>query len=288
MRVIYGFLWLVAILLACAVFMGFAGALHPIFDTLSLLRMPLAALCLLLLVFPMSRRLRFILFAAALAGGISTVPLLLPGPDGADLRLYSKNIWYRNPNLSALEADIRGSGADVVTLQEVSRANTALLSALSDIYPHQHLCRFSGWSGIAVLSRNPISATRCSQRRGLAAARITKAGRAVWVASVHLTWPWPYGNAGAAQTAFDELVGMEDAPVVMAGDFNIFPWAASVRRMARGGETRLAQPLRPTFDMEGVPLFLDHVHAPGGGRVSYRPLLGSDHLGILADLVVWP
>ena len=45
-------------------------------------------------------------------------------------------------------------------------------------------------------------------------------------------------------------------------------------------------PVRPTFWLEGVPLLLDHVHAPGGGQVTYRPLLGSDHLGVLADVVL--
>ena len=130
----------------------------------------------------------------------------------------------------------------------------------------------------------PIEGARCSARRALAAGRIVHQGQGVWIASVHLPWPFPYENAQAAQAARDLLVEMEDAPVVMAGDFNIFPWAASVGAMQQAGGVRPARPVRPSYQLDGVPLMLDHVHATGGGRASYRPLLGSDHLGVLADV----
>ena len=69
---------------------------------------------------------------------------------------------------------------------------------------------------------------------------------------------------------------------MIAGDFNIFPWAASVGQLQAASRTRVASPVRPTYWLHGVPLFLDHVYAPGGGSASYRPLLGSDHRGVLA------
>jgi endonuclease/exonuclease/phosphatase (EEP) superfamily protein YafD len=274
-----------AFCLLMSVLFGFAGHLHPLFDSLSLLRLPLAAACLMVLVFPMGARLRFMLTAAVMLGAGTTVPMFFGAGSASDLRIYSKNMWFANKELQALEQDIRSSGADVVALQEVSGANRALMAALSDLYPHQHLCAFSGWNGIAVLSQEPLLQVRCSDRRALAAAQFDSKGGPVWVASVHLSWPFPYGNATSARSAVDILNDL-DGPVVMAGDFNIFPWARSVQGMQNAADLRVAQPVRPTFDLHGVPLLLDHVHAPGGGTAQYRGLLGSDHRGVLADVAL--
>lgn len=272
-----------AFCLLLSVVFGFAGALHPAFDSLSLFRLPLAVLCLLVLVFPMGTRLRLMLVAAVMLGAGTTVPMFFGAQKSDDLRIYSKNMWFGNKALDALEADIRASGADVVTLQEVSQPNRAMMTALQDIYPYQHLCGFAGWSGVAVMSRDPILETQCSDRRALAAIKVDAAQGPVWVASVHLSWPFPYSNATTAKAAIEVLEAL-DGPVVMAGDFNIFPWAQSVQGMQNAARLQVAQPVRPTFDLRGMPLLLDHVHAPGGGSAQYRGLLGSDHLGVLADV----
>ena len=276
-----------AVCLLMAVLFGFAGGLHPVFDSLSLLRLPLAIVCLLVLVFPMGARLRLMLAAAVMLGAGTTVPMFFGAQPADDLRIYSKNMWFANRELDALAADIRQSGADVVALQEVSLANRAMMAKLRDVYPHQHVCSFSGWSGIAVLSRDPILQTACSDRRAVAAAQIQIGQGPVWVASVHLRWPFPYSNATSARSGM-ALLGTLEGPVVMAGDFNIFPWANSVQELQQAAGLQVAQPVRPTFDLRGVPLLLDHVHAPGGGRAQYRPLLGSDHLGVLADVSLTP
>lgn len=285
MRMLSCFMGAGAACLALAVFAGFAGRLHPVFDSLSLLRLPLALACLCILVFPMGRRLRLTLAAAAVAGLATTIPFFFAGKTDSDLRVYSKNLWYRNATLTAVADDIRASGADVVMLQEVSRNNTFLMRALDDTYPHQHLCGFSGWSGLAVLSRQPILNTACSDGRSAAAAQIALPDGPVWAVSVHLTWPFPYSNAASAQRAVDLIAGL-DGPVVMGGDFNIFPWAGSVQQLQAAANLQAAQPIRPTYDLQGIPLLLDHIHAPGGGQASYRPLLGSDHRGVLADVAL--
>ena len=129
------------------------------------------------LFIPLRIGLRAMLALAAFAGLVTTAPMFLDGPEGGTLRVYSKNLWYRNPELPALAADIRASGADVVLLQEVSDRNRRILPDLADTFPHQHLCRPSGWSGIAVLSREPLEEALCSFRRGLAAGRIIHDGR---------------------------------------------------------------------------------------------------------------
>ncbi|MEO1639445.1 MAG: endonuclease/exonuclease/phosphatase family protein [Pseudomonadota bacterium] len=273
-----------AMCMALAVFAGFAGGLHPAFDTLALARPALALLCLLALVLPMGRHRRLSLALAAIVGLGSTIPLMLGGGADGNLRVYSKNLWFANASVDAVAADIRDSGADLVLLQEVSSRNRMLLAAVSEVYPHQHVCQFSGWSGLAVLARVPIMETDCTARRGAAAALIASDAGPVWAVSVHLAWPFPYSNAQTGDAVSDLVAGLE-GPVVLGGDFNIFPWAGSVRQIQSAADLQVARPVRPTFDSRGVPLLLDHVHAPGGGTASYRPLLGSDHLGVLAD--VW-
>ena len=268
-----------------ALFLGFAGRVHPVFDSLSLFRLPLAALCLMALVIPMRLRLRAVLASAMLLSASTTVPVFFQTDTSNDMRIYSKNIWFANRNLDALADDIRESDADVVALQEVSNQNLKMLADLSNIYHHQHVCPFSGWSRIAVLSKEPIIATACTERRAVAAAQVRHPSGPVWVASVHLGWPFPYNNAASAASG-SALLKRLDGPVVMAGDFNIFPWAASVGRLQATADLEVAQPVRATFQLGRLPLFLDHVHAPGGGSVAYRDFLGSDHRGVLADIAL--
>ncbi|MEJ6402329.1 endonuclease/exonuclease/phosphatase family protein [Yoonia sp. 2307UL14-13] len=282
-RVVTLLWWLVGCVMALAwlaLMTGFLGRWWPLADSLSLLRPLLGVLCLLGACLRFAKVTRIALAGAAAAAALTILPLFVPGK-GGDLRIYSKNMWYRNGELLALATDIIDSGAEVVMLQEVSDRNAMILQLLGPRYPHQHVCPFAGWSRIAVLSVHPIAETACSSRRAMAAARITRDGRAFWAASVHLQWPYPYGNSATADSAVDLLLGL-DGPIVTGGDFNIFPWAASVQRMRRSGRMRSVTPLRPTFHLKGVPLFLDHVWAPGGGHASYRSPLGSDHLGILA------
>lgn len=274
---------LLGVAVCLAILLGFAGRIHPAADSLSLLRMPLGILCIPLAVFCGRLWLRAALVVAGLAVLVTVFPPLMGGKSGGTLALYSKNMWFGNNQIDQLAADIRASDAAVVTLQELSNRNDGILDLLEADYPHQHICQFSRWSGVAVLSRAPILDSACSDRRVLALAKINHEGAPVWVGAIHMPWPHPYPHDAAYAAAQRLLEGL-DAPVVFAGDFNIFPWASTATRMRRGSDVQLAGPLRPTFYLKSVPLFLDHAYAPGGGEVDYRPLLGSDHYGLLAQL----
>ncbi len=279
---------IVAALLCIGVLLGFAGWLHPAGDSLSLLRMPLGIACVIWALIRMRRALRLALLGCGTAAALTTVPPLVAGQAGGEFRIYSKNVWFGNTSVAPLARDIRDSGAEVVMLQEVSRRNNMLLGSLAAAYPHQHLCTFSGWNGIAVLSRHPFTGdTICSEQFGLAAAQIIREGQEIWVGSVHFYWPYPYGQERSRDAALEVLARL-DGPIVLAGDFNMFPWAASVQQLGQAANARLAGPTRPTFVIKGVPLLLDHVLAPGGGMIERRPLLGSDHRGIYGRVHLTP
>lgn len=278
------FILSVATVAALLVLAGYAGTLHRAADTVALGRPVFALGALAGIVTARRRILRAGFAAVGLVALLSVAIPLVPQRPGGDLRVYSKNLLASNGDLAPLVADIAAQQVDAVFLQELSERNAPILDMLAAEFPHQHLCRYSGWSGIAIASRLPFDGpAECSAGRALATAPVSLDGRKLWLVSAHIPWPWPYENAWAERAAQDLLADL-DAPAVIAGDFNAFPWTGRVQRLARASGTRLAGPVRPTYHLRILPFPIDHALAPGGGRIERRPRLGSDHFGIVADL----
>lgn len=278
-----------ALLLALAV--GFLGALHPAGDSLAVFRAQVTALLALVAVLGLAlgaRRSAAVGLIAALAAG---APLLaayqVPATPGA-LRLYQKNMLFRNDTLPALVADIRAAVPDVVTLQEVSAPNRVVLADLADILPHQVMCPVSTVGGVAVLTRLPPVPGTETCAKGLAALQVQAPQGRIWLVSVHMSWPWPYGQAAHLAVVLPVIKALEGL-VAIAGDFNMVPWSHALAEVRRAARVTAAGPVRGSFPEFGrlLTLPIDHVMAPGGGAVALRPHLGSDHLGLLADLTVW-
>lgn len=264
---------------------GFLPDVHRSAISIALLRPLTGLMCFLGVI--AERRWAKLTFAVVGLIALGSVALhALPGKPGEDLRIYSKNLLDANTEMVAIAEDIRGAGADIVMLQELVEENAHILALLSETFPHQHVCRYSGKKRIAVLSRAPMTNERvCSQNRSMAGARIEVAGKPVWIVSVHVPYPWP---AGTPETVA-ELRGMLEAlegSVVVSGDFNAFPWTGRVQDIVRATNTKLAGPMRRSYVLFGLPLPIDHVLAPGGGRTKLRPRLGSDHWGLLADVTL--
>jgi endonuclease/exonuclease/phosphatase (EEP) superfamily protein YafD len=272
---------------------GYLGWLHPLGDSLGVFRLQGAGL--LAVVSALA------LFAGAATAGrlgmvlalVAGVPLAWSyqgdGAPGGDLRLYQKNMLFRNDDLSGLQADIRAAAPDVLTLQEVSDPNRALLADLADLLPHQHWCPFAAVGGTAIATRLPPVPGEALCAPGLAALKVTGPKGPLWLVSVHLHWPWPYGQAAHVANLLPAFEGME-APVVMAGDFNMVPWSDALAALRHATGTTHAGPVRGTYTgfQPLLTLPIDHVLSPGGGAMETRPGLGSDHLGLLADLSLQP
>lgn len=277
------------VLAALPLLAGFLGRLHPAGDSFAVFRLPLAAALALVALLSLLAGARRMgaggLALAALAAAPVLWAMLGPVPEGGDLRLYQKNMLFRNDDLAGLEADIREADPDVITLQEVSPANGALLEALSDGWPHQVSCPFARVGGTAIATRLAPIPGRTICARGLAAIEVEGPLGPLWLVSVHLHWPWPYGQAAQLETLLPVFDQME-APVVMAGDFNMVPWSDALAALRWAAGVDHAGPVRGTytgFD-PWLRLPIDHVLAPAGGRVRLRPALGSDHLGLSAIL----
>lgn len=278
-----------SIALGLALLAGYLGALHPIGDSFALFR-PHVAMALMLagavLALLQAWRAAGLSLLLALVAGLPVMGLALPprGPDASpQLTVYAKNLLFGRGDTPALLADIRASGADVILLQELNSEGGFVLSALSDSHPHRHICQFSPRSGIAVLSRWPLSDPHCSVHRTLAAARVATTEGPVWAVSTHLQWPYPASQRHALDHEMDFLRSLE-GHVVIGGDFNMAPWGRSVRDMARATGAALLEPIHVTIRPRGVPLSIDHVLTTGTGITVRRPRLGSDHYGLVARI----
>lgn len=268
---------------------GYLGRFHALGDSLAVFRLQSALLLALVaglaLVFRSGLAARAGLGIATLALGPLAWAYLGPATPGGDLRLYQKNMLFKNNALAALEADIRAADPDVLTLQEVSAPNKALLAAISDVLPHQLWCSASGVGGTAVATRLPPMPGQEVCLKGMAAMKVTGPKGPVWLVSVHLSWPWPYPQEAHLATIYAALEEME-SPVVIAGDFNMVLWSDALAAVRHVAGAKPARPVRGTYTgfAPWIVLPIDHVLAPAGGRVERREGLGSDHLGLLAEL----
>ncbi len=209
-----------------------------------------------------------------------------PAPNTAHT-LYQKNLQFKSWPRAPLADEIIASGADIVTLQEVSDHNLRYMTRLFEAYPDPLICPFAAVGGVAILTRfEPIPGTaQCRDRDGLALIQVRlPGGRALWLASLHLHWPWPYGQAAQLEQILPRLEAL-DGPVIIAGDFNMVPWGAGVARIAAASDTRRAGPAHITFDRfsPALPLAIDHVLLPRGARGTLlrRPRNSSDHHGLM-------
>ncbi len=221
------------------------------------------------------------------------------GAGETSITIFQLNLLYRNSELEAVAALIRDEGADVVTLQEVTKKTGRLLKILQKEYPYSVLCRFATVGGVAVLSRLPLapgSSPGCADKGGLAWLRVMAGGRPLSVASIHLHWPYPYRQPAQLDRLQPHLEAIP-RPVLLAGDFNAAPWSHAVARVADATGTTVAGGLRFTFGVRpirwapAVAMPIDHILLPGDIApldVRSVPGPGSDHAALVARLALWP
>lgn len=285
------FFSVLALLAALPLIGGYLGAVHPLGDSLAVFRLQGAGALALLSA-------GALLAGAAGIGRIGMLIALVAGapviwsygngaaPVGASLRVYQKNMLYRNDDLAGLAQDIRVSAAEVVMLQEVSQPNLALVQDLSTDFPTQMICPASrGVGGTVVLSRLPVVPGQELCAEGLTAVQVQGPEGPLWLASLHLSWPYPYSQAAQVEALVPLIEGLE-GPFVLGGDFNMVRWSWAYSAIAKAARATPAGPVQGSYTgfQPWLTLPIDHVMGPKGGKVETRPELGSDHLGLLADL----
>lgn len=265
---------------------SFAGALHPLGDALAVFRTPMAVVGLAWLGLGWAWGLASPLWLLPVLASLLPAALAyLPGEatPPAGITIYQKNMSFRMADTNALEADIRAVAPDVLTLQEVTPANARMLARLADILPHSHICNFEAVGAVALASRWPMrpGQNRCAY--GLAMMQVESPSGPLWLASMHLHWPYPYRQSAQHAQLLPELAAL-DGPVILGGDFNMVRESAVMRRTIHATGSHPGGRPRASFTLEGLlPIGIDHILIPAGqhGQSDLRPLLGSDHRGLV-------
>lgn len=271
---------------------SYFGAFHPLGDSLAVFRGPLAAISAVAVVLLARSRAKSLAVLAAVLVLLSAYTVLAPRLEysnalEAPYALYQKNMWFRMSSIQPLSDDILDQAPDFIALQEVSRRNLPILANLKTQYPAQVFCKFAGVGGVAVASRWPAVAgtKRCSTDRGMAAIQVETPDGPVWVVSLHLHWPYPHSQAAHVRVLEPYLAAL-DGPVVLGGDFNMVPWSHTMRVITAATDTHRIGVPQYSLPLKGLyTLPIDHVLINRNAKpasTSKRPLLGSDHFGVLA------
>ncbi|MBS9718590.1 endonuclease/exonuclease/phosphatase family protein [Pseudohalocynthiibacter aestuariivivens] len=277
--------------------LGLTGGLHPIGDSFAVFRWHFAVLTGLgaLILFTMSwkwlKGVAAVWFGVAIffGTGVLWAGLEHRVSEEAKYSLYQKNLSFRLADKQAVVSDILQHNPDFVTLQEVNEANTEVLSALAGQYQSQLTCGFLWVGAVSVASRWPMveGSERCIERLGAVAIQVITADGPLWLVSVHLHWPYPHTQARQIERLRPFLNGL-DGRVVVGGDFNMVPWSYAMHSLLDLTETERAGAVSYTYSLFNgfLELPIDHVLVPATEgqetRTQLRPLLGSDHMGILA------
>lgn len=279
------FVKLLAGLAAVALLASYAGRLHPLGDSLAVFR-PAFAVVLLIAAALLRGAAGALMLSVSLLALLPIAGQFRPGPDfSGRMFLYQKNMRFDNSDLDALYADITDFAPAIVTLEEVSEANLPLLDMLRPDLPHQLICPAHRVGAVAILSAYPMEATDCREGSGYASARVISPDGPVSVVALHLHWPWPHGQAAQVDALIPVLEALP-RPVIVAGDFNMVPWADAPRRIAGATGTRFIRPMEITFMLRFYPLPIDHVLVPENVAAGQqrRGLDGSDHHGLVARI----
>jgi len=269
---------------------SFGGALHGIGDSLAVFRY-LIAMGVAVSAALLQRRAGMRIAGVALvAAGFWLAPeaarLVASDPlPKTSYSIYQKNLLYNGDQRRELAGDIQAADADFVTMQELYTANKMVLDELLTHYPTYQICGPRDEPGQVVLSKWPavVGQKVCMKDIGLVGMQVETPHGRVWVLSIHLRWPYPYSQPEQVAKLLPVLRAL-DGPKIIAGDFNMVPWSHAVRAIERAsGSDRAGAMVRTLVYGAGfLQVPIDHVLVPGGqGQLQVRPLLGSDHLGVL-------
>ncbi len=283
---------LVVLVLSLALLAGHLGFLHQALDAVAVFRLHILPVLGLLLLVTFKLKMPVVRIIAGLVAMLSVVTIapfvreMGDGPMDADWRLFQQNMMIGNPRPADVAQYIMDNKPEIVTLQEVSHRNAQVLEALANTYPTQIRCPQSYGFGVVILTRFPVAEgaeAGCDDIEKMAWIRVQTQDGPLTIVGVHQTWPWPWDYAGR-QRRIQRILGELPQPVVIAGDFNMVPWATSVQRLEARTGTEVVTPLRFSFRPKGLQVLLpiDQVMLPAGmqGRSRLVPGLGSDHYGL--------
>jgi len=197
--------------------------------------------------------------------------------------------------------------ADVVALQEIPHGMAGALQTLRDMYPYQFTVKpganlnseiYAGDESLAVLSIHPITEQTIVRPSGqgklslLAKISIQNAENP-WIVVVHPSNPITPDRLVARDFyLFDlaELIAELEGPVIVAGDFNVTPYAPAFPLFLKASRTSTSRSFPATWPSMlgplGIPI--DHVLVRDARLTNLEafPSIGSDHSALKAEILL--
>lgn len=315
-------IWLTfTVLSTLPILAGFLNHIHPFFDSLADIRVPLAIFTVIIaipLLFTKARRQGFIpiIFAIAVIGfsynygGLSKVPAANSTPV---IKLLQTNLRFDNRTPEKLLSLIQAEKPDIITLQEGSKnwrqffeengltiigciAKNDRIGATGVILSKEFLQRFD-----ISEPATPKCYEALSTRGYVAELSLTREDQntpLLKIISAHLSWPWPFGqnlqlDELEAEPSMAEFL-TKPAATIVAGDFNSVTWSNTVSRMEKLTATRHIVGIGPTWLSYQFPDFLrPYLGLPIDQvllskhfdlfSVKRLPSVGSDHLPVMVE-----
>ncbi len=202
-RAMPGMVSIVACLLAAGFFGGFAGALHPLGDSLAVFRIPIAVVFALWVIWsPWPAFVRWLTAVLCLAAmGQIVAQKYVSRTHRVRITIYQKTCASRTIRLQRLPMISSAANPDIVALQELTSRNAPLVRDLRAEFPYQASCALVDWARVAILSRWPIEGEVCVRGQGFVGIQVASPEGPFWAFSLHAFWPWPHGQAAQ----FDRL-----------------------------------------------------------------------------------
>lgn len=229
-------------------------------------------------------------------------PIAQPASLAPPLTLLTFNVWDDNHQADATVDAIIRANADVVVLQEYFGLSADAQQRLFAAYPNRAGC--PPGCDLVMLSKRPWlvggpeTANRDPHDTAIWGETTAPDGRPVDVVTLHYAWPLPPGvQAYQRGVVANVVAGLPKASLIVAGDFNLAPWTAALKRqdadfapLTRREKALFTWPALIARLGRPAPapiLPIDHVYAGAAWKtlsVRRLPRSGSDHYGVLVTL----
>jgi endonuclease/exonuclease/phosphatase (EEP) superfamily protein YafD len=221
---------------------------------------------------------------------------------GPRLRVLTANLLNGTADPDALVTQVKVDDVDVLAVQEFTPDALEALDAagIGALLPYRAVNPVPRCQGSGVFSRHPLGPVevrvhRCGHTQ--AAATLTLPGQTLVVESAHPCAPFRGKTGCWEQNLTNQPAAAADGPVrVLLGDFNATLDHTALRRLIATGYRDAAAergkgllPTWPFRDMIAPWITIDHVFVDRRVTVTTcatRRLAGSDHRGLLAELVL--
>lgn len=226
----------------------------------------------------------------------------IPVAEYRSLKAFSYNVLWSNKNYDRAIALIAEEQPDLVIFQEAVPHWNSALAALKSDFPYHiraEALEMEVYSKLPLLDPETVV---YGSYRGLIAADLQIGDLQVKFVATH-AYPQLYWGQGGWQIRNQQLSGLKKyardrrQPIIIMGDLNVSMWSPYYRSMIKGSGLRNARQglgilpthsiIAPQFAALSAPI--DHCLVSSDVRVeNFRlgPAIGSDHLPIIAELLI--